>query len=88
MGGGREPGHLAAGRLPSPALRSLQGCGSELHARNTPPPPQAPALKLLSRAFGRQKGLDSSLKLLSGPDTQAPTHGSKITNALRATLDD
>ena len=46
--GGREPGRPAAWRLPSPALRCLLGCGSELHALNTPPPLQTLALKLLS----------------------------------------
>lgn len=85
-GGGREPGRPAARRLPSPALRCLQSCGSELHAWNAPPPPQTPALKLLSPGpSDPKKAPDSSPKLLSGPETQAPTHRSKTTNALRFT---
>lgn len=72
-GGGREPGRPAARRLPSPALRCLQGGGSELHARSAPPPLQSPALKLLSPGPSNpKKALDSSPKLLSGPETQGP----------------
>lgn len=72
--GGREPGRPAAWRLPSPALRCLLGCGSELHALNTPPPLQTLALKLLSPGpLESQKVLDSSLRLLSGPETQDPS---------------
>lgn len=81
--GGREPGHPAAQRPPSPALCCLRGGESELHAPSTPPPPAFSLKPAFSGSLSPQEVLASSLNCSRRVEPHIPSHRPKTTSNSR-----